>query len=138
MDPWLTNVVTFYGFYGPTGDLSRTINYMQNIICIFRLYLLDDLELFIIFDRNHRSCGGVAQMVERSLSMREVPGSIPGISKLFYKFFAFLIESFFDNDMLFFARYESYNGTINFIFELQISIFIMEISDTWAGNSESI
>ena len=27
--------------------------------------------------------GGVAQMVERSLSMREVPGSIPGISKLF-------------------------------------------------------
>ena len=27
--------------------------------------------------------GGVAQMVERSLSMREVPGSIPGISKPF-------------------------------------------------------
>ena len=27
--------------------------------------------------------GGVAQMVERSLSMREVPGSIPGISRLF-------------------------------------------------------
>ena len=27
--------------------------------------------------------GGVAQMVERSLSMREVPGSIPGISKSF-------------------------------------------------------
>ena len=26
--------------------------------------------------------GGVAQMVERSLSMREVPGSIPGISRL--------------------------------------------------------
>ena len=26
--------------------------------------------------------GGVAQMVERSLSMREVPGSIPGISIL--------------------------------------------------------
>ena len=25
--------------------------------------------------------GGVAQMVERSLSMREVPGSIPGASK---------------------------------------------------------
>ena len=29
-------------------------------------------------------CGGVAQMVERSLSMREVPGSIPGASNLFY------------------------------------------------------
>merc|ERR1711954_26525 len=29
--------------------------------------------------------GGVAQMVERSLSMREVPGSIPGASiKFFY------------------------------------------------------
>ena len=29
--------------------------------------------------------GGVAQMVERSLSMREVPGSIPGASKEFFK-----------------------------------------------------
>ena len=29
----------------------------------------------------HRHGGGVAQMVERSLSMREVPGSIPGASK---------------------------------------------------------
>ena len=28
--------------------------------------------------------GGVAQMVERSLSMREVPGSIPGASNLFF------------------------------------------------------
>ena len=31
----------------------------------------------------HRHGGGVAQMVERSLSMREVPGSIPGASKSF-------------------------------------------------------
>ena len=29
----------------------------------------------------HNNNGGVAQMVERSLSMREVPGSIPGASK---------------------------------------------------------
>ena len=29
--------------------------------------------------------GGVAQMVERSLSMREVPGSIPGASKNHFK-----------------------------------------------------
>ena len=29
--------------------------------------------------------GGVAQMVERSLSMREVPGSIPGASTKFLK-----------------------------------------------------
>ena len=28
--------------------------------------------------------GGVAQMVERSLSMREVPGSIPGASKILF------------------------------------------------------
>ena len=40
--------------------------------------------------------GGVAQMVERSLSMREVPGSIPGISKLLYPFFKWRM-SFFDH-----------------------------------------
>ncbi|KAL0110148.1 hypothetical protein PUN28_013650 [Cardiocondyla obscurior] len=28
--------------------------------------------------------GGVAQMVERSLSMREVPGSIPGASTILF------------------------------------------------------
>ena len=39
--------------------------------------------------------GGVAQMVERSLSMREVPGSIPGASKLFFFFFIALIFFFF-------------------------------------------
>ena len=32
------------------------------------------------------SSGGVAQMVERLLSMREVPGSMPGASKSFFKF----------------------------------------------------
>ena len=31
-----------------------------------------------------RQAGGVAQMVERSLSMREVPGSIPGASRNFF------------------------------------------------------
>ena len=34
----------------------------------------------------HSREGGVAQMVERSLSMREVPGSIPGISTLLISF----------------------------------------------------
>ena len=34
--------------------------------------------------------GGLAQMVERSLSMREVPGSIPGSSILFSAFTFFL------------------------------------------------
>ena len=33
---------------------------------------------------SQHNMGGVAQMVERSLSMREVPGSIPGASNLFY------------------------------------------------------
>ena len=34
--------------------------------------------------------GGVAQMVERSLSMREVPGSIPGASKFFFFYLIYL------------------------------------------------
>ena len=33
------------------------------------------------FNFNHEDMGGVAQMVERSLSMREARGSIPRISK---------------------------------------------------------
>ena len=33
-------------------------------------------------------CGGLAQMVERSLSMREVPGSIPGFSISFFFHFS--------------------------------------------------
>ena len=37
---------------------------------------------FEIFSQKNKN-GGVAQMVERSLSMREVPGSIPGASTLF-------------------------------------------------------
>ena len=41
----------------------------------------------------HGPVGGVAQMVERSLSMREVPGSIPGASKFFFapRYFAFTL-----------------------------------------------
>ena len=37
---------------------------------------------------SHPTTGGVAQMVERSLSMWEVPGSIPGASKYFFSFFS--------------------------------------------------
>ena len=43
------------------------------------------LNSFVIqtrFYNNEISCGGLAQMGERSLSMREVPGSIPGFSIL--------------------------------------------------------
>ena len=39
---------------------------------------------------NFNKNGGVAQMVERSLSMREVPGSIPGASNHFAFAFAFI------------------------------------------------
>ena len=38
-----------------------------------------------------KQVGGVAQMVERSLSMREVPGSIPGASKSLFNFFQFYV-----------------------------------------------
>ena len=43
------------------------------------------LKLFILklFHTEVNKMGGVAQMVERSLSMREVPGSIPGASRTF-------------------------------------------------------
>ncbi|TNV74486.1 hypothetical protein FGO68_gene9659 [Halteria grandinella] len=34
----------------------------------------------------YQQLGGLAQMVERSLSMREAPGSIPGSSILFLKY----------------------------------------------------
>ena len=40
------------------------------------------------------SAGELAHMVERSLSMREVPGSIPGFSKLFADNFHFLKQFF--------------------------------------------
>ena len=43
----------------------------------FSMEILDPLFLFFQI----KYMGGVAQMVERSLSMREVPGSIPGASK---------------------------------------------------------
>ena len=44
-----------------------------------------------------RQLGGLAQMVERSLSMREVPGSIPGSStalSFFFSIFAILLIFF--------------------------------------------
>ena len=41
------------------------------------------IQYLVQFKFELRYTGGVAQMVERSLSMREVPGSIPGASKIF-------------------------------------------------------
>ena len=42
------------------------------------------IQYVVQFEIRFRYTGGVAQMVERSLSMREVPGSIPGASKIFF------------------------------------------------------
>ena len=38
----------------------------------------------LVLTQSFNVTGGVAQMVERSLSMREVPGSIPGASKILF------------------------------------------------------
>ena len=48
--------------------------------------------------------GGLAQMVERSLRMREVRGSIPRVSILFAEFFFFLFEFFFLQAAVFHQR----------------------------------
>ena len=50
--------------------------------------------------------GGVAQMVERSLSMREVPGSIPGASKSLFNFFQFYV--LIQNSKVFMQRIENH------------------------------
>ena len=51
--------------------------------------------------------GGLAQMVERSLSMREVPGSIPGFSIrtffFLYHFQRYIIDTIHPLSFLFFA-----------------------------------
>ena len=39
-----------------------------------------EIDVILRIYRSILNTGGVAQMVERSLSMREVPGSIPGAS----------------------------------------------------------
>ena len=44
-------------------------------------------KMFINAAKQLQSDGGVAQMVERSLSMREVPGSMPGTSIYILKYF---------------------------------------------------
>ena len=56
--------------------------------------------------------GGVAQMVERSLSMREVPGSIPGASKNVFAIFFFTFKSLFEGvtDFLFLSWQLSLNN----------------------------
>ena len=53
----------------------------------------------------HNNNGGVAQMVERSLSMREVPGSIPGASNKN----CFVLNHSVLVILLFFRRHETSN-----------------------------
>ncbi len=54
-----------------------------------KIYLTSNGHYWLKMLKFGRYCidGGVAQMVERSLSMREVPGSIPGASKIFFLLF---------------------------------------------------
>ena len=48
-----------------------------------------------VLETHYSQGGGVAQMVERSLSMREVPGSIPGASTVLS---GFLLKYFSKTD----------------------------------------
>ncbi len=47
---------------------------------------INDVYNFWLYNNYQSSCGGVAQMVERSLSMREVRGSIPCTSNSIFMF----------------------------------------------------
>ena len=62
--------------------LIETYQYLSLKTCLLCYLPGSHLTILGIFS----SKGGVAQMVERSLSMREVPGSIPGASKHFRNF----------------------------------------------------
>ena len=56
------------------------------------------------FKRGNDRDGGVAQMVERSLSMREVPGSIPGASNIFFNDTSFFLIKCFILDYIRFHK----------------------------------
>ena len=57
---------------------------------------ITNLEFIFVLSGVTLNNGGVAQMVERSLSMREVPGSIPGASTESFYF----VHDFFDRHYL--------------------------------------
>ena len=65
--------------------------------CIWWVYVVCTIKVLIsysqILDKKWR--GGVAQMVERSLSMREVRGSMPLSSNLFFLSFSILKKPYF-------------------------------------------
>ena len=59
------------------------INSLVQINFMTDSFDVDSIKFINPIIRNH-TCGGVAQMVERALSMREVPGSMPGTSTFYY------------------------------------------------------
>lgn len=66
----------------------------------------------------NESKGGVAQMVERSLSMREVPGSMPGASKLVFFSFSFPFFSKLSNEQIVPRKIQlaARSSLLNFVF----------------------
>ena len=64
--------------FGPhwTKKATATSTWIAHMVDLKAFFWLFVCEIFRIIEL----IGGVAQMVERSLSMREVPGSIPGAS----------------------------------------------------------
>ena len=68
-------------------EISQPILVPDSSNLIGSTLILSDLQGYppypVHSQTSQSNMGGVAQMVERSLSMREVPGSIPGASKTF-------------------------------------------------------
>ncbi len=84
-------------------NLSRESHCIYGLSNIFRIqyersrywsqcFVCDRPVVYFVCDRPvvYFVCGGLAQMVERSLSMREVAGSMPASSKLFIFLHTFL------------------------------------------------
>ena len=70
--------------YSNSLRLCQDLDVLGIIDLMFDLLpCITNLEFIIVLSGQILTNGGVAQMVERSLSMREVPGSIPGASKIF-------------------------------------------------------
>lgn len=74
------------------GILNRSMTEQNKTKSEF--ILLENVCTLSYFLEN-RCVGEVVQMVERSLSMREAPGSIPGFSNFLLKLFVFLLKPLF-------------------------------------------
>ena len=81
-------------------------------------------------------CGGLAQMVERSLSMREVPGSIPGFSNAtFFTFVSFFLSFFFPASVfrivVCLLKTGFLGGRVSLLQTLQEMILLLPSCDSW-------